>query len=117
MRMARLIVHADAALATLANHPFDRLDLPVEQVHFLAANREPAAAYDPRPPAADLRDLRGGGLVHEAPYDISQALNVEPGGLVKVKADVIVRGRMRCANRSRAAQRDGDDTGNRGESG
>src|SRR3984957_4207910 len=41
MRMARLIVHADAALATLANHPFDRLDLPVEQVHFLAANREP----------------------------------------------------------------------------
>jgi hypothetical protein len=117
MRMSRLIIHGHAALAAAANDRLDRFDRPVEQVHFLAANREPAAARDPRPPAADLRDLRGGGLVHEAPYDISQALNVEPGGLVKVKADVIVRGRMRCANRSRAAQRDGDDTGNRGESG
>ena len=66
MRMARLIVHADAALATVANDRLDRLDRPVEQVHFLAADREPAAADDPRSPAANLGDLRGGWLVHEA---------------------------------------------------
>ena len=77
-------------------------------------SQPPPTIHGPQPP---IRDLRGGRFVHEAPYDISQALNAEPGGLVKVKADVIVRGRMRCANRSRAAQRDGDDTGNRGESG
>ena len=43
----------DAALATLANDPFDRLDRPIEEVHLLARDRKPAAAHDPRPPAAD----------------------------------------------------------------
>ena len=84
MRMARLIIHAHAALAAAANDGLDQFDRPVEQVHFLAADREPAAAYDPRPPAPDLGDLCSGGLVHEALYDTAQALNVEPGPLAKV---------------------------------
>jgi hypothetical protein len=60
--------------------------------------------------------LRGGGLVHEAPYDIPQAFNVEPGALAEIKADVIVRGRMRCAYSPRAAQRYGDDAGDNSDS-
>src|ERR1700722_2911585 len=84
MRMSRLIIHAHAALAAAANDRLDRFDRPVEQVHFLAADREPAIAYDPRPPAPDLGDLRSGGFVHKALYDTTQALNVEPGPLAEV---------------------------------
>jgi hypothetical protein len=84
MRMSRLIIHAHAALAALADDRLNRFDRPVEKVHLLAANREPAAAHDPRSPAANLGDLRSGWLVHEALYDTTQALNIEPGPLAEV---------------------------------
>src|ERR1700733_4100065 len=99
MRMSRLIIHAHAALAAAANDRLDRFDRPIEKVHLLAANREPAAAYDPRPPAANLGDLRSGWLVHEALYDFKQARDVQPYALPEIKADVIVRGRMSSAGR------------------
>ena len=65
----------------------------------MAVDREPAAAHDPRSPTANLRDLRSGWLVHEALHDLAQAVNVEFRALAEVKADVIVRGRMRRARR------------------
>ena len=110
MRMARLIVHADAALTAVANDLLDRLDRSIEKVHLHAADREPAAANDPGSPTANLCDLRSGWLVDEAPYDITQAVNVEAGALAEVKADVSVRGRMRRAGRPLAAKHDGDDS-------
>jgi hypothetical protein len=76
-------------------------------------SQPPPTIHGPQPP---IRDLRGGRFVHEAPYDIPQAFNVEPGVLAKVKADVIVRGRMRCAYSPRAAQRYGDDAGDNSDS-
>ena len=99
MRMSRLKVHADAALAAVANDLLDQLDRPIEQVHLYAVDREPAAANDPGSPTANLRDLHSGWLVNEAPHDIAQAVNVEFRALAEVKADVSVRGRMRRARR------------------
>ena len=47
MRMARLIVNAKAALAAVENDFLDPLDRPIKEVHLLARNSEPPAAYDP----------------------------------------------------------------------
>ena len=74
MRMSRLIVHADAALAATANDLLDQFDRPIEEVNLIAGNGEPAAAHDPRPPTADLGHLHGRWLVHEALHDTEQAL-------------------------------------------
>ena len=78
MRMSRLIIHADPALATVANHPLDRLDRPIEEVDLLAGYLEPAAADDPRPPAADLGHPCGGRIVDQALHDLEQARDVKP---------------------------------------
>jgi hypothetical protein len=94
MRMSGLIVHADTAIAAVANHPLDRFNRPIEQVNLLTGYREPAAASNPRPPAADLRQSRRCWLVDEALCDITQALNVEPDALAEIEADVGVRGCM-----------------------
>ena len=53
MRMARLIIHADAALAAVANDPLDQLDRPIEQVHLLAGDRR--ASRRPRSTAPSRR--------------------------------------------------------------
>jgi hypothetical protein len=117
MGMSRLIIHAHAALAAVADDPLDGLDRPIEQVHLLPGYREPAAADDPRSPSANLREVRTGWLVHEALHDFKQARNVKPSALAEVKAYVGVRDRMRCAGRPRAAKCDGEDTGDRSKSG
>jgi hypothetical protein len=105
------------ALATVANDLFDRLGRPIEEVNLIAGYRQPAAAHNPRSPAADLGHFRGRWIVDQALHDLEQALNVEPGALAEVEADVIVRGCVRRARRPRAAQSDSDDPRNSSESG
>jgi hypothetical protein len=117
MWMPGLIVYADVALTAVANDLLDRLDRPIEKVHLLALDRKPATANNSRPPAADLSHPSYVRVIDQALYDLKQAFDVQPDALAEVKADVIVGGRMRRAGRPRAAKRDGDDAGERGESG
>jgi hypothetical protein len=117
MRMARLIVYANAALAAVENDFLDSLDRPIEEVNLLACDREPTAANDPRTPAADLGHLCSRRRVHETLRDFEQTRDVQPFALAEIKADVVVRGRVRLASRPRAAEHDGEDAGNCQESG
>ena len=97
MRISRLIIHADAPFAAVANHPLDRLDRPVEEVRLLAGDLEPAAADDPRSPAADLGHPRRAWIVDKTLRSLEQAVDVKPGALAEVEADVVVRSHMRGA--------------------
>ena len=117
MRMARLIVHGHPALAAVANHPFDRLDRPIEEIHLPACDGKPAAADDPRSPAADLGDPCGAWIVDQTLRGLEEAPDIQPRALVEVEADVIIRGRVRRAARARAAERDSDHAGDLGENG
>ena|SRR5271166_1390623 len=112
MGMPRLIIHADAPVPAVRNDFLGPLDRPMEEFHLLAGDREPAAADDPRSPAADLRDRRGARVVDLTLYGLEQSPDVEPGALTEVEADIGVGSRMSRAARPRPAEHNGGDPGN-----
>ena len=117
MRMSRLILHGDMAVAAVPNDPFDQLDRPIEEVHLLAGDPQPAAADDPRAPPADLGQRRVARIIDQTLHRREQAANIESGALAEVEAKIVVGGRTSGAPRARPAEHNRDRIGDGGENG
>src|SRR4051794_12155141 len=59
VRMSGLIMAFDPAMTAILDDGANLIEIPTQQIQPCAGDREPAAAVDPGPPAADCRHTGG----------------------------------------------------------
>ena len=106
MRMAGLVVRLDLAGVGVVDRRGDPIEVAIEQVDMDAADQQPAAAIDPRSPAAKRRDFGPRATIVERRGNLAQGSDVDRPAAAIVQPDVVVRRRRRGAAGARAAERD-----------
>jgi hypothetical protein len=109
VRVPRLIVRFEAAGGAIGDDRAHPGQVAVDPVDPHPVDLEPAAAVDPRAPAAHVGD-RGGRIARvELAREPAELGDRERPGRIVVKADVHVGERVGVAPGQRATQHDGDD--------
>lgn len=114
--MAGLVVALDRPRMGVVDCRGDAIEIAIEQIDMDTLHHEPAAAIDPRPPAADRGHGRGGATIIQGDDDPAQRRDIDRLVTTVVQAQVIVGGRRRRAAGARPAQRDRGDATYRRES-
>jgi hypothetical protein len=104
--MPRLVVRGVSPVHAIRDHPADPGEVAVDPVHARAADHEPAAAVDPRSPAAEVgQQIRAVAIV-ELVSDLAQRRDGERSRRVVVEPEVDVRALVGRATSRRAAEHD-----------
>jgi hypothetical protein len=85
----------------------DAREIAIEQVDRATADPQPAAAIDPRPPAAERRHGCSRAAIVERRRRAGECGHVETRAAVVIKPDVVVGIWMPLTARPRSAERDG----------
>jgi len=108
------VVHLVPAGLAVGDDALESLEAAVQEVHALAADRQPSAAVDPVAPVVEAGDHGSPGVV-DGGRQFAELLDREGVGLRVQETEVDVRSRQRAPARARPAEHDRHHAADGGE--